>query len=204
MPSPLPRGDLSASMVVLALIVQEPDTASNLGTRLGKKFPQARWSRNAAHNNIPSLAKQGLVRLVAKGAKSSLDRYEATPDGVVRCRQWVRGLAMEPPVARDSVQGMLRFSTLEDLPAIIRSVRAEEDHCASEFGKAHADEMKARLLISQEKELDYDVKIERILLADEAAFWGGVSVRRKRLRAQLERIVAELDLASPLSEPRDG
>lgn len=183
---------------MLALIVQQPDTTSNLGTRLGKKFPQARWSRNAAHNNIPSLAKQGLVRLVAKGAKSSLDRYEATPEGVARFRQWVRGLAMEPPVARDSVQGMLRFSKLEDLPAIIRAVRAEEDHCASEFGKAHAEEIKARLpLISQEKELDYDVKIERILLADEAAFWGGVSARRKRLREQLALIVAELNLADP-------
>src|SRR5450759_3173227 len=57
---PTRTGELSASMAILCLVVQQPDTVASVGLRLTETFPHARWSRNAAHGNLPSLAKQGL------------------------------------------------------------------------------------------------------------------------------------------------
>jgi hypothetical protein len=53
--APSRSGEMSASMAVLCLLVDKsPDTTSSLGVRLAKQFPDARWSRSVAHNNMDS------------------------------------------------------------------------------------------------------------------------------------------------------
>jgi hypothetical protein len=47
---PTRTGELSASMAVLCLVVEQTDTVAGVGVRLARKFPDAWWSRNAAHN----------------------------------------------------------------------------------------------------------------------------------------------------------
>ena len=69
-------------MAILGLVVQKTDTVNGLGVRLIERFPDAQWSRSVAHNSLPSLEKQGLVRMVDRGAERALDRYEATDEGI--------------------------------------------------------------------------------------------------------------------------
>ena len=77
-------------MAILGLLIQQSDTASGLALRIEKEFRSMRWSKSIAHNTVPSLAKQGFVRLIEKGAKDSLDRYEVTREGVEEFRGWLR------------------------------------------------------------------------------------------------------------------
>src|SRR5271168_3589696 len=145
MSSPLASSELTPMGAVLALVVQHqrPDTVSNYQLRLSQLFPHANFARNAAHNDLVSLANKGFVRLVARGVRPPQDRYEATPAGVTWCRRWVRGSTKGPPVVRDTMRGRLIFSRLDDLSALIQSVQAEEEACIQEYGKAHGRELTA-------------------------------------------------------------
>ncbi len=191
---------------VLALVVQHqrPDTISNYQLRLSQRFPHANFSRNAAHNNLVSLANKGFVRQVPQGPGRSPDRYEATQLGVAWCRRWVRGSAKGPPVVRDTMRARLIFSTPDAVSALIRSVQAEEDACVQEYAKAHGREITARSSLVSGERRDYSTKIERMLITDEAASWAAMAKRRQRLRKQLEEIRDELYGSPSEEEAEDG
>ncbi|HXB66092.1 MAG TPA: hypothetical protein VNV42_14580 [Solirubrobacteraceae bacterium] len=172
---------------MLALVVQQPDTVGNLAIRLSRQFQHAQFSRNAVHNNLPSLVEKGLVRQVVGGAGTSRDRFEATPEGAAYCRAWVREPAKGPRWC-DGLRGRLLFSSREDLDVLIRAASAEEELCAREYGMAHAGEMRARTSRVSLDDADYETKIECALIADEAAFWAALGKRRQRLRERLEEI----------------
>jgi hypothetical protein len=75
---------------VLGLVIEQPDSASQLGRRLVERFRSAQFTRSTGHNALARLARQGLVRVVsddgATGAAVELDRSHAlkcaTPCGV--------------------------------------------------------------------------------------------------------------------------
>ncbi|MGA2166186.1 MAG: hypothetical protein ABSH36_17210 [Solirubrobacteraceae bacterium] len=190
---------------VLALVVQHrrPDTMSNYQLRLSQRFPHANFARNAAHNSLRSLANKGFVRLVHQGVEPAEDRYEATPKGVMWCRRWVRGAANGLPEVRDTVRGRLGFSAADDLSALISSLQAEEDACAHEYAKAHGRKLTARSSPVAEEKQDYNIKIGRIMLTDEAACWAEMTKRRMRLRIQLEEIRDQLQGAPSDRESDD-
>jgi hypothetical protein len=100
---PTRTDSLPASMAILGLLVEQPDTAAGLGLRLTEVFPRARWSRNVVHNNTPSLVKQGLV-LSTKGPEPAFDRFEVTKRGMARFREWVNQSMALPPILRDGLQ----------------------------------------------------------------------------------------------------
>jgi hypothetical protein len=54
-------------MMVLGLVIQEADAVSGVARRLADRFEVARFPAGSAYDNVPSLAKKGYVRLVAKG-----------------------------------------------------------------------------------------------------------------------------------------
>lgn len=197
--APSRLGEMSASMGVLCLLVGGPDTTSSLGVRLAEQFPDAQWQRNAAHKNMDSLVKQGLIRLVRKGPPetSSLDIYEATREGVAQVRAWIRESTVIPPVLRDSLQGKLEFSREEqDLLGLLETVREEEDAYARRYADAHRDDVRARQVRRRLRargirgglvDLVRDVKV-----SDEAALWGLMVKRLERLREKLEDVLDEL------------
>ena len=114
-------------MAILGLVVQKADTVDGLGARLVERFPHARWSRSVAHNGLPSLARQGLVRLVEHGAERALDRYEATDAGVEQFRDWLRASSAAPPMLRDALLAKLELSEEHDVPGLIAAIREEEE-----------------------------------------------------------------------------
>jgi hypothetical protein len=205
MSSPLSSRELTPMGAVLALVVQHrrPDTMSNYQTRLSQRFPHANFARNAAHNSLRSLANKGFVRLVDQGVEPTDDRYEATPMGVMWCRRWVRGSANGLPEVRDTMRGRLMFSAAGDLSAFISSLRAEEDACAHEYAKAHGRELTVRDSHVARENQDYNTRIDRILLTDEAASWAAMTKRCMRLRKQLEEVRDDLQGAQSDRESDD-
>jgi hypothetical protein len=181
-------------MAILGLVVQQPDTVASVGLRLTETFPHARWSRNAAHGNLPSLAKQGLVRLVGKGVEPSLDRYEATVDGVAHFRGWVRASVAVPPALRDTLQGKLKFVEEDELVALIETVREVEAAHASEYAAAHGRLRAARRLARRggAAATDITAKLRTIQMADEMTLWGVMAHRVGRLGNELEELHEEI------------
>lgn len=120
----IPRtGEMSSSMAVLGLVVQQPDTIAGVAYRLSEVFPRARWSAGAAHSNMRSLAKQGLLQVVQEGSMPTLDRYEATHVGVAEFRRWLVQSSSLSPALRDALQARLEFVGLEELSALLETVR---------------------------------------------------------------------------------
>jgi hypothetical protein len=192
--------EMSASMALLCLLVERPDTVASLAVRLSQQFPDARWQRNAAHNNIGSLEKRGLARCVKKappGMPASMSSYEATGDGVVEVRTWVREFAVVPPVLRDALQAKLEFLREEaDLLGLIETVREEEDACARRYADAHTSDMRAqqirRRLRTRGRQSSFRDRVLDVKLADEARLWGAMAKRLAALRENLEDVLEEL------------
>ncbi len=180
---------MTASMAILGLVVQKTDTVNGVGTRLVERFPHAQRSRSVAHNSLPSLEKQGLVRLVEQGAERALDRYEATPDGIEEFRDWLRTSSAAPLALRDAVHAKLELAGEEDVPDLLLAIREEEQACAQEFAAASS-----RLnLEGQRKRLgphgggtDLSGRVRSALMTDEAMLWGMRARRLRRLRRELE------------------
>lgn len=179
---------MTASMAILGLVVQKADTVNGLGTRLVERFPHGQWSRSVAHNSLPSLEKQGLVRMVGRGAERAVDRYEATPEGVEEFRDWLRTSSAAPLALRDAVHAKLELAGEEDMPDLILAIRAEEQACALEFAAANSRLNLAwqRKRLGPHDNTDLSGRVRSALMTDEAMLWGMRARRLRRLRRELE------------------
>jgi len=181
-------GELSASMAVLGLVIDQPDSVSGVSRRLADRFPHARFARNSAHNNLPSLHRQGLVRLIAEGEQRSLDRYEATQKGRDRFRQSLRESSVAVPAVRDAMRARLEHVSDEaDLLAVIAAIGEQEQACRAEYAAAHG-----RLRAAERARRapgasagDWRDAVRRALMVDEAVLWGTRAQRMQRLRESL-------------------
>lgn len=186
-------------MALLGLLAEQPDTGAGVAVRLSERFPRAGWSRNVAHNNLPSLEKQGLLRVVGRhpSNKVSLNRYEATAEGMAKLRAWIRESAVVPPVLRDELQGKLGFSMPEDLRVLAQEMAAEETACAAEYARAHTRDKQARQLrlrrSTRSGPADLDVLTREIQIADEAVVWGQRAKRLQGLREHIEDVLEEIE-----------
>ncbi len=188
-------------MAILGLVVQKTDTVNGLGVRLIERFPHAQWSRSVAHNSLPSLEKQGLVRMVDRGAERALDRYEATDEGIGEFREWLRTSSAAPLALRDAVHAKLEFAEERDVPDLILAIREEEEACAREFAAASSRlnvQWQLRRLgppggTEHRPGVDLGGRVRHALMTDEAMLWGMRARRLRRLRQELEDTVEEPD-----------
>lgn len=200
----LPRsGDLTPTMAVLGLVIQEPDTAAGVALRLEAQFSGARFSGNAAHNSLPNLARDGCVRLVKMGERSSLDLYEGTPAGEAVLQTWVCESDAAPPGWRDALRGKLAFAKRENLVAVLREIRQKEEDCIREFAIAHRQlTMKDKRERGAGEPLDLEAEMMDVLEADELTLRGQRVHRLQRLRAHVEGLLKELGM--PAGSAGDG
>jgi DNA-binding PadR family transcriptional regulator len=185
-------GDLTPRMMVLGLVVQQPDSVAGVARRLADQFASARFPKTSAHNNLPSLAAKGYVRLLETGAKSSLDRYESTAKGVELFREWLCRTEL-PPAIRDALQCKLEFLEREDLAALIQLVGEEEQAYTAAFDIAHTRvrrEQRSRL--ARERPRDWRVRLRGVQNKDEAMLWSLMSKRLEHLREDLEELHGEI------------
>ena len=184
---------MSASMAVLGLVVQRPDTIAGVAFRLSETFPRARWSPGAAHSNMPNLAKQGLLRVSQEGPEPTLDRYEATPRGIEEFRQWLARSSSLPLALRDGLQAKLEFIEFDELAGFIQTVRKAEHDCRSEYAAAHGrwKAFGSLGLPDSTTEQPLRHKLKSVQLVDEVMLWGAQAKRLASLRSQLEALLAE-------------
>jgi DNA-binding PadR family transcriptional regulator len=190
-------GDPTPQMMVLGLVVQQGDTVSGVARRLADEFAHAQFSKNCAHGNLPRLADKGYIRLVEPGppGESTLDRYEATPEGIDYFRQWLRHTEL-PPVVRDAMQFKLEFLERADLQALIKIVRNEEAAYTAAFDSARTrvlrEQRSRRARRSSPRDADWRVKLRAIRNKDESNLWGLMSNRLERLGDELEKLLNEI------------
>jgi DNA-binding PadR family transcriptional regulator len=185
---------LSAGEAVLGLVIEQPDSASQLGRRLVERFRSAQFTRSTGHNALTRLARQGLVRVVAEDcASGEEERYEATPQGLEHFRTWLQSSSTAAPALREELQAKVAFCAPEDLPRVIDAICAEERACASMFAAAQG-RLSAAELVAPRRPTDaerFSQLAYRAVLRDEAAMWGMRFKRLERLRARLEEMGAE-------------
>jgi DNA-binding PadR family transcriptional regulator len=184
---------------VLGLVIEQPDSASQLGRRLVERFRSAQFTRSTGHNALSRLARQGLVRVVLDdGRGGEEERYEATPEGVEHFRAWLRSSSTVAPALREELQAKVAFCAPEDLPRLIDAICAEERACASMFAAAQG-RLSATELVSPRQAPSAERWSELALqavLRDEAAMWGMRFKRLERLRARLEEMGVEAQNAA--------
>jgi DNA-binding PadR family transcriptional regulator len=198
--SMLSSGDLSPRMMVLGLVVQQPDSVAGVARRLADQFASARFPKTSAHTNLPSLAEKGYVRLVEVGKKPSLNRYEATSKGTAQLHQWLLS-STRPPIVRDAMQCKLEFLEREDLAVLIQIVRGEEEACRHACNNAHGrvvGEQSSRR--ARGAPVDWQVRLRGIQSKDEAALWSMMAQRLERLREELEELEQDISTGGPVRD----
>lgn len=181
-------------MMVLGLVIQQSDTVAGVARRLADQFTVARFPNGSAYDNLPSLARKGYVRLIAKGPpdEPTRNRYAATPDGVEYLRTWLRSTEL-PPMIRDALQCKLEFVEHEDVAALLGLVREQEEvyTAAYDFARARVlREQRARR--AKNKLMDARSRLRTIQHKDEATLWGLMSKRLERLGDELEELLRDL------------
>jgi DNA-binding MarR family transcriptional regulator len=188
MPMATPKGDLTASMAILSLLVRQAGTPSHLRMRMNREFPHGRWSRSIVHGDVPNLLRRGLIRRVGEGGRRSEDVYEATPEGVAALRGWLREAARAPRPLRDAMQLWLEHSDESELPDVIAVLRELELDARADFEAAQIRLNTERALgrLGPADGSDWHGRVRDAVLGDLVATCGHRVMQLKRLRRKIE------------------
>jgi DNA-binding PadR family transcriptional regulator len=191
-------GELTASIAMLGLLVQQPDTIANLAGRLAERFPNECWSRSSVHKNMPGLVSRGLAAPTEASAGRPAEIYEATSEGFAQFRDWLRHSTEELPALRDAVRARLELAEEQDLPMLLEAIREETAICIEQYERLrgrYATECRLGRLGSGSDQ-EFRTRVRGALLVDEIILWGSRIKRLQRLRKELEGH-DEIELAAP-------
>ncbi len=189
-----PKGDLTASIAILSLLIQQPDMPLNLRARLDREFPHGRWSRSIVHGDVPNLARMGLICRVQTGEKKSMDVYEATPKGITACKEWLRDAAKAVPPLRDAMLLWLEHSDESERPALIEALKELETDAQREFEWAQVRLNSERALgrLGPVDGSDWRGHMRDVTLSELVSVWGERVLRLKRIRRKIQNDGREL------------
>lgn len=180
-------GELTASMAMLGLLVERPDTIAGLAGRLAERFPNECWSRSSVHKNMPSLVGRGLARPTDASRGRTMEIYEVTSEGFGQFRDWLRHSTEELPALRDAVRARLQFADEQDLPVLLDAIREETAICVEQYdtllARYSAECRHGKLGLGSQ---DFRTRVRGALLVDEIILWGSRVKRLQRLRKELE------------------
>jgi DNA-binding PadR family transcriptional regulator len=183
-------------VLCLGLALQREDTVKGIDRRLTRLFSSARFTRGSAHKNLPSLAADGLVQLIEKGAEPSLDRYAGTDKGEEQFQAWLHQTEL-PPAVRDALHCKLEFYELDDLPALVEAVREQEEAFTAATDIAHERlQAEQRVRRASGNATDWRFELRRIKTKDAAKLGGLMAERLEALREELEELLVRAQTAS--------
>jgi len=181
-------GELSASMAVLGLVIEEPRDASSVAQRLSERFRPARFAPSTAHMTLPRLEAQGFVRRAPVNG-SSHQRYEATEEGVERFRSWLRTSPTGPPALREALHARIELSQPGDLEQLIEITDRERRTCEREYAAARGRVEEARQVARLNgSDGDWSALVRDVVMVDEAMIWAYRAARLERLHGRLETL----------------
>ncbi len=196
-PGPLmaqPKGDLTASMAIIGLLMRRPDSASRIKIRLVEEYPHGRWSRGVAYNDMKSLARRGLIRRVHVADRRSEDVYEPAPEGIAAFREFIRDAAGAPPALRDAMLLWLEHSDESELPAILDVISDLEETARAEFEAAQTRLNTERRLgnLGPSDGSDWHGSMRELVLAEQTKTCLNHALRLQKLRVRLQNTRREL------------
>jgi hypothetical protein len=195
-------------MVVLRLLIEEPDSSSGLSARIRDEFASARWSRSAVPQACKRLHERGLVRPLDRDLGREVVRLETTVRGRAHYEHWQRGDLRGR--LRDNVSTRLRLcGSVAEARELAVWLRLCEDGCDDQQADAkerllvHAHRMGRRRAATGD---DFVAMREELALIDEVVHWELEAERICKLRTKLEEWLASIEpvSAGEMEEPGDG
>jgi DNA-binding PadR family transcriptional regulator len=126
---------MSAGKAVLGLVIQRPGYGYQLEQRVKERFGSAQFVASSIYKALGRLEKDRLIRVVggedlqiADAERQRRIKYEATPEGVVYFRHWLRA-SSSVPLVREELQLRIAFCEPAELPRLIEIVHGEELVC---------------------------------------------------------------------------
>jgi hypothetical protein len=138
---------------------------------------------------LPRLEAQGLVRQVPlRDARDvSQARYEATQEGMIAFRRWLRTFPAELPALREALHARIDLSQPSDLEPVIEIIDRERLACERECAAARGRLAEARQVAHFRGDNgDWSAVARQIVMVDEALIWAYRAARLQRLHACLE------------------
>jgi DNA-binding PadR family transcriptional regulator len=190
--------DMSAGKAVLGLVIQRPGYGYQLEQRVKERFGSAQFVASSIYKALGRLEKDHLIRVVGgeeAGASADAERsrrikYEATAEGVVYFRQWLRA-SSSVPLVREELQLRIAFCEPHDLPRLIEVIHGEELVCLgmlNEFQRS-LDEHPPPAGAGDEWSRLMDVAVDHA----EAGFWDARIKWLQDVRMLLEGLRAEAE-----------
>lgn len=194
------------NMVVLRLMIEEPDSRSGLTARVKHEFASARWSRSAVHNACDRLVLAGRARPLDRDVGRDVVRLEATRDGRAYYEKWRRDTARGR--LRDNVSARIRLCrSPEEARDLVVWLRMQEDSCDEEQAGAKESLMVHTHRVRRRRGGDRDdfaAVREEWALVDEVVRWEFEADRISRLRQNVEAWLLENLVGAEMEEPGRG
>jgi hypothetical protein len=201
--------ELPGSMVVLGLLIEEPDaTVKEIGQLVRSRFPRARFAPSTAHGALPRLAErrgdkvpcaERTYEAPSQERYSSQDRYRATEYGVEVFRAWMYDLqeggeTVGQPSQREATLGRIELAHIQDVPRLIEMARKETDVSADLYATA-SQRLRNHLARRRDDPLDFNRKTREVLLYMEPRHWSERAERYREIANRLEDIKQEAEAA---------
>jgi DNA-binding PadR family transcriptional regulator len=176
-------------MVVLGLLMREPDTAAGVKERLVETLPSARWTRSIGHSTFASLAQKRSIRIIERGAQPSEDRYETTRKGREEFLEWMHAPLTVLPALRDALHVKLLLCEPDDLPWFVGVIREYEEafYEAAEQAQIRLNKAWREGRLGSGDDEDLKSWVLGLMMTEEASLWHEMAKRKKRLRIEFER-----------------
>ncbi len=207
MASTVQQSEMSASEIVLGLLIERPDACYQLDKRIAERLGSAQFSRGSAAGAVKRLLERDLVRAVDEeravgaGGLRAIDGrrktvYEATPAGVEHFRRWLRSSTQTPPV-REELHAKIALWGQDDLSRLIEIVREAELSSMLALQELNRRTREERQLPEAS---DWELKMQLIVSAGEVSWWDSRIKWLQDMRLYLEKEQAHRQ-ASIKAEP---
>jgi DNA-binding PadR family transcriptional regulator len=185
--------DLPAVMVVLGLVIEQPDqTVKHIGQCIDKRFSNAHFSRATAQTTLERYAKSGWVSRSHEGRRRSEDRYRILKPGARAFRDWMYDIPQDgpEPALREAMCGRIELCQLEDLPRLRQQAEEEVDACQLLYERATM-----RLNRHERSAIGRTAYLERaraILLHVDPMHWAARRKRYQQIADALSEIIDDM------------
>jgi DNA-binding PadR family transcriptional regulator len=183
---------MSASEIVLGLLIERPDACYQLDKRMAERLGSAQFSRGSAAGAVRRLLERDLVRAVedegqadglrvVDGRKKTV--YEATPAGVEHFRRWLRASTQMPPV-REELHAKIALWGSEDVSRLIEIVREAEVASMLQLQELNR---RTRAELGLHDVSEWERTMQLIVIAGEVSWWDSRIKWLQDMRLYLEK-----------------
>jgi DNA-binding PadR family transcriptional regulator len=192
MASTVQQSEMSASEIVLGLLIERPDACYQLDKRMAERLGSAQFSRGSAAGAVRRLLERDLVRAVedegqadglrvVDGRKKTV--YEATPAGVEHFRRWLRASTQMPPV-REELHAKIALWGSEDVSRLIEIVREAEVASMLQLQELNR---RTRAELGLHDVSEWERTMQLIVIAGEVSWWDSRIKWLQDMRLYLEK-----------------